>query len=893
MKKAVYLVDGYGLIYRSYFALLKKPLYSPEGRNTSAVYGFFRALLQLIRLRCPSYLAVVMDSVTPTFRHVQYPEYKANREETPQDLRSQIPVIENILDSLGVAFLRINGFEADDVIASIAAECRNEGDICYILSNDKDILQLVDDSVMVLNQEKSLGGFSECRRDDVFAQRGVYPEQIIDYLALKGDQSDNVPGVAGIGEKTAVKLLSEHGNIESIYENLEKIKSEGLKKKLVEGKQNAELSRGLVSLRTNVPLAGGIEELRLAVLNTKKAIPLFLREGMKNIVGELGGDVKEELKLDTVQFGNYELVTDVNKFNQWIDRAIAKQEFAFDIETDNLDEMTALPIGFSLSLEKGRACYIPLRAKDTECIKAEILRKGLTCLLNDPRSKLIGQNIKYDYKVLKNWGIGISNMYFDTMIAAWVLDSDLSSYGLNNLAERFLRYRTIHYDEVAGENTLAEVNVERVTDYAAEDADITLRLYHEFSKKLKDESLDRVFFDVEMPLIEVLAEMELTGIRILPEELREYERQIEMNLHTLEEQIFILCGTEFNINSTKQLQAILFDRLGLEPVKKTKTGYSTDTWVLQALANKHDVPKLVLKHRTLSKLKSTYIVTLPLQISPKTGRLHTHFIQTGTSTGRLSSKNPNLQNIPVREEEGRRIRNAFVPRPGSVLLSADYSQIELAILAHLSQDQMLLNAFREGRDIHNQTAALIFGIPGHQVSSEQRRVGKTINFGVIYGMSSFRLSRDLNIGRDDANRFIETYFRRYWGVDGYIKQTTEQAEENGWVETISGRKRRIRSLKSANKTEKMAASRIAVNSPIQGSAADIVKMAMIKVVRRLEEKKLHARLLLQVHDELIFEIPKQERAAATDQIKRCMEEVVSFDIPLRVKISVGDSWGAL
>ena len=515
--------------------------------------------------------------------------------------------------------------------------------------------------------------------------------------------------------------------------------------------------------------------------------------------------------------------------------------------------------------------------------------------MQDPKAKLVGQNCKFDYKILTRWGIKPTNIFFDTMIAAWVLDSTRSSYGLDSLAETHLHYRTMHYDEVTGGKSLVDLDIRTVTDYSGEDADITFRLFTKLSDLL-DGPLRKLFYTVEMPLVAILADMELAGIVIQTEKLLTYGQEIEVLLKDIEGKIFSLCGKMFNINSTKQLQEILFVDLDLEPVKKTKTGFSTDTWVLETLAGQHAVPKLVLRHRTLTKLKSTYVSSLPQLVSPTTGRLHTHFIQTGTATGRLSSKKPNLQNIPVREEEGRRIRNAFVPIQGFVFLSADYSQIELAILTYLSQDSILLRAFQEGRDIHNQTASLIFQVPEDAVTPVQRRIGKTINFGVIYGMSAFRLARDLEISRSLANSFIETYFQRYAGVDTYIKKVSESAMERGWVETIMGRRRSLPGINSNNRTVKMAAARVAVNTPIQGSAADIVKIAMIRVTHRLQNEGYRTKLLLQVHDELIFEVPEEELAHVTPLIKDTMEHAIAHDIPdipLKVRIVSGESWGVL
>lgn len=897
MKEPLYLVDGYSLIYRSYFAFIKRPLVNPQGENSSAVFGFFRSLFQLLKARSPAYLAVVMDSHTPTFRHQRYAEYKANREKAPEDLHDQVPVIEEILSALGVAHLRRDGYEADDVMATLAARCRKEGRPCFILSGDKDILQLVGEGVCVIQPPKGAEEFAVLDREEVFQSRGIYPEQVIDYLALTGDSSDNVPGVAGVGEKTALKLLAQYPSLEEIYRKIESVEPEGLRRKLAADRENAYLSRELVTLRADVPLEQEPESLRLAALNAQDAIPLFARQGMASLVRELGGEPEQEAAVRQITPGCYETVLDEKGLEAWIEEARRAGTFAFDTETDGLDPLRAHPVGFSLATAKGRACYIPVKAADVAPLALPVVLKRLEGLLADPQLTLVGQNIKFDYKVMASCGVRMRTRFFDTMVAAWLMDSERSSYGLDSLALNCLKYKTIHYEEVVGKDpqrTLADVEAAKATDYSGEDADIAYQLYQLFHPSLGELGLEKVFYELEMPLVAILSEMEITGIRLDTQELERYGRELERQLQELEKEIFALCGHPFNIRSTKELQVILFEELGLKPLKKTKTGQSTDNFVLIELARDGEkVPELVLDHRLLSKLKSTYVDTLPQLLNPETGRLHTNYIQTGAATGRLASKDPNLQNIPVREESGRRIRAAFVPEPGYLFMSADYAQIELVILAHLSGDPMLLEAFRQGKDIHRQTAALLFGIEEEQVSPEQRRIGKTINFGVIYGMSAFRLARDMRIGRREADSFIETYFQRYAGVDRFIRQTVRDAEKKGYVETLMGRRRPVPQVNSRNRTEKMAAERVAVNSPIQGSAADIVKKAMIDVTRALAARKIKARLLLQVHDELIFEVPEGEAKAAQPVIRKAMEAAVKLSAPLRVSVETSRTWGEI
>ncbi len=901
MSVPLYLVDGYSIIYRSYFAFLKNPLRSPDGRNTSAIFGFFRFLFQLNRVIGQGRVIVTLDPKTPTFRHKLYPEYKANRESAPQDLHDQVPVIEKLLELLGVPCISSDGFEADDVIATLADIYRKDETPCYVLSGDKDLLQLVGGSVRILHPGKGAEGFSEWGRDEVYENRGVYPEQVKDYLALTGDSSDNVPGVAGVGEKTAIKLLEQFGDLDSIYERLDKITSESQRKKLEAGKESAYLSRNLVELRRDAPLDE--RKLEPGEPQIDKAIEAFHREGIRSFDGELGMETGEERpkdgkELKRIRPGQYECILDKNELEKWIQKARSAGVFAFDCETNNIDEMLAEPLGLSLSTARGEACYVPIKARimpaGKRCIEESFIKEKIAALLTDPKVRVVGQNIKYDYKVFKRWGIEIENIYFDTMIAAWILDTTRSSYGMDRLARDLLGYVTIHYEDLIEKKsglTLADVEVDRVTDYAAEDADITFQLYEVLNEELKRNKLDRVFFDLEMPNVKVLAEMELAGIRVLPQKLANLSLKFEKELAEVEEEIFREVGKEFNIGSTKQLQDILFIERKLKPIKKTKTGWSTDSQVLEILAAEDPVCANILKHRNASKLKSTYVDALPQLINPTTGRLHTHYAQTGSATGRLSSQDPNLQNIPIREAAGRQIRDAFVASPGFTFVSADYSQIELVVLAELSEDPILQEAFKTGKDIHNQTASLLFGADQDQVTAEMRRIGKTVNFGVIYGMSAFRMSRDLKIPRKDAETFIQTYFQRYSGVDAFIKRTIKEAEESGYVQTMDGRRRYLPRINSRNKTEKRAEERIAVNTPIQGSAADIIKRAMIQIAEKL--KGLKSRLLLQIHDELLFEVAEDEIETTKELVKETMETAMPLKLPLRVQLDEGSSWGAL
>jgi DNA polymerase I len=907
MSGGLYLLDGYSIIYRGYFAFLRRPLLSPAGRNVSSVFVFFRTLRQLVREREPGAIAVAMDSRVPTFRHARYPAYKANREKAPEDLHAQVPVIEEILAALGVPCVRADGFEADDVIATLAERCRASARPCWILSGDKDILQLIGGNVRLLAQEKGSSALEEYTPERVRELRGLPPERIVDWLALAGDSSDNVPGVAGIGDKTAVKLLAQFAGLDDLYERLGEVTPEGVRRKLEAGRADAMLSRELVTLRRDVPGLPDLSALAFSGLDAAAAIPLFEREGMHSIAEELGGPSRRAAATDPAPApaeaapsaaastapGTYPYVTDLAELDRRIAAARAAGVYAFDVETDGIDEMRAVPLGFSFASAPGTACYVPIRAVGIDCLPGEVVKERLRGLLEDRSVRLVGQNVKYDAKVMRRWGVRFANVHADTMLAAWLLEPDQGTYGLDRLAAQHLGYRTLPYDEVVPKGaTLADVPAGQAADYSGEDADLTLRLHGVLAPLLSRAGLAPVLHDIEMPLVEVLTDMELAGIRVLPTELAAYSAELEMKLASLEEEIYALAGRRFNINSTRQLQEILFTWRKLEPVRRTRTGFSVDMDVLETLAAQDPVPERILAHRKLSKLKSTYVDSLPRLVNEETGRVHTHYVQTGAATGRLSSKDPNLQNIPVREEEGRRIRRAFVPAPGSVFVSADYAQVELAILAHLSGDPVLLGAFRAGKDVHRQTASLIFGVAEDAVTPDMRRIGKTINFGVIYGMSAFGLAQSLKIGRAEADRFIRTYFERLAGVDRWLKDTVKSGTEKGWVETLFGRRRPVPALRSSNRTERMAAERVAVNSPIQGTAADLIKVAMVRLARRLADERLPARLLLSVHDEIVLETEEDAADRVAAAAKETMERVTEHPIPLSVTVETGDSWGA-
>lgn len=931
MKKPVYILDAYGLIYRSYFAFIGKPLTNQDGKNISAIFGFFRNLHTLFKQYSPEIFVAAFDSRTPTFRHELYDEYKANRQKTPDDLYAQIPIIEEILTALGVSLVRQDGFEADDIIASIAIRCKAEDRPCIIISSDKDLMQLVGGPVSILKTGKN-GGWDAIDSEGVRTEWGVGPDLMLDLLSLTGDASDNIPGVKGIGDKTAIKLLAEYGSLDGIYEHAHELKG-AVGAKIIEGKEIAYFSKKLIALCEDVPLDADLESYSCATPDRIAASRLLMREGIPSIArlyssdsvadekqrmpaskknvtasheksdgNNLTAPLSNELPTtDLIQnSGDYRAVTEITELRAIIDAALAQKFVALDCETTGLDILNDSLVGFSLSLKAGEAVYIPIKGPapelgedahplmDPNLAGAELIR-----LFADPNLLLITHNGKFDYQILKRQGYidHFKCHIFDTMIAAWILDPDWGSFGLESLSASQLGLKTISFADVVPKGkTFADVPINEAVQYAAEDADLTFRLYERFAPKLEDHALSQLFTELEMPLIPILGDMEIAGIRLQKEELAVFSLELSEEIHRTEKEIFEIVGHEFNIASPKQLQEVLFVERKLSPGKKTKTGFSTDTSVLEDLASEDIIPGKILDYRGLAKLKSTYVDALPA-LADSAGRVHTSFIQTGTATGRLSSREPNLQNIPVRDDNGRRIRTAFRAADGFELISADYSQIELVILAHLSKDPNLAEAFRTGVDVHKRTAALIFGVAEDSVTADMRRVAKTINFGVMYGMSAFRLANELRIPRGQAAGFINAYFATYSGVATFIAETKETAKTNGYVETIMGRRRYIRAIHSANKMEQSGAERIAVNTPIQGSAADIVKAAMIRVERALRQAKLQTRLLLQVHDELILEAPVSEVSEVRALVKKEMEAVIDLTIPLRVSVESGPSWG--
>lgn len=917
MKKPLYIIDSFALIFRAYFAFAGRPLTSPDGRNIGAFFGFFKMIFSLIREKKIEHLVLAFDSKTPTFRHEIFPAYKENREAAPQDLLDQLPLIEKAVTHLGFPMVQQDGLEADDLIAALARKCREEDRECFIISGDKDLMQLVGGPVRMLRPDKS-GGFAEYGPEEVFADKGVHPHQILDFLSLLGDASDNIPGVKGIGEKTAAKLLGEFGTLDHLYEKLDSLSSASQRSKLEEGRESAYLSRQLASLRDDSELTLEDGDTLLSWNEAEKAREMFKSLGAKSLVTELEvlapgsgknspskpaqaetqGDLfgeEDPPQKPQGKKGTYRAAATREDIGQIVREARKAGLVAVDLETDSLDPWTARIVGVSLSWEEGMGWYIPFLCPESLPWTPQEALDMVRPLLEDGKVRISGQNFKFDWKVLKAQGVEVPEIWFDTMIAAFILDASSGTYNLEFLARSWLNYpEPIPFTALVPKGkTFADVPLVQATEYAGEDADLTFRLTVLFEEKLRKAGLEDLFFQVDMPVMNLLCRMEWEGIGLNPGELEVYSRELEEKIKMVEQEVFGLVGHSFNLSSPKQLAEVLFTERQLPVVRKTKTGISTDSDVLQELADQDPVPKLVLQYRLYTKLKSTYVDTLPLLVNPKTHRIHTQFIPTGAATGRLASKDPNLQNIPIKDEEGRRIRRAFVPRKGWKFVSADYSQIELVLLAHLSGDVNLCQAFREGQDIHRRTASIIFGVPEAEVQASQRRAAKAVNFGIMYGMSAFRLAGELGIPRAQADSFIKTYFQEFSGIRDFVDRCVREAETSGFSRTLLGRQRPIAAINSRNKTEKMAAERVAVNSPIQGSAADLIKVAMVRVGRRLKAENLQTRLLLQVHDELLLEVPEGEIDLVRSLLREEMEGAAQLSIPLRTSVETADTWGDL
>ena len=941
----LFLLDAYALIYRAYYALIKNPRINSKGFNTSAILGFVNTLEDVLKKENPTHIGVAFDPSGPTFRHEAYEQYKAQREETPEVIRLSVPIIKDIIRAYRIPILEVPGYEADDVIGTLATEAGKRGITTYMMTPDKDYGQLVSENVFMYRPKYGDKEFEVMGIEQVKAKFDIEsPLQVIDMLGLMGDSSDNIPGCPGVGEKTAQKLIAQFGSIENLLANTDQLKG-ALKTKVETNKELITFSKFLATIKTDVPIELNLHELKREtpdeealrkifeemefrtlterVFNREKtASPteapapkkgsgqLSLFGGMEpasapkkaNSQANLFGEFTDEgqgnaefsglASLKTITF-DYQLIDNEEKRSEFLQNIKTKEIFSLDTETTGTDPITAELVGMSFSFAKNQAFYVPVPADRQE---AEKIVNEFKEVLENPTTLKVGQNIKYDMTVLSNYGVEVQGPMFDTMIAHYVLQPELR-HNMDYLAEIYLHYQTIHIEELIGskgknQGNMRDLSPEAVCNYACEDADITLQLKEVLEKELKENGADRLFYDIEMPLVPVLAYMERNGVCVDTEALKETSRHFTARMKQIEEEVHQMAGMEFNISSPKQVGEVLFDKLKItDKAKKTKTGqYVTSEEVLESLKNKHQIVEKILDYRGLKKLLSTYIDALPKLINPRTGKIHTSFNQTVTATGRLSSSNPNLQNIPIRNEDGKEIRKAFIPEEGCEFFSADYSQIELRIMAHLSGDKNMIEAFQEGDDIHASTASKVYKIGIDEVTREQRSKAKTANFGIIYGISVFGLSERMNVPRSEAKELIEGYFQTYPQVKEYMDMSIAKARENGYIETIFGRKRFLPDISSHNAVVRGYAERNAINAPIQGSAADIIKVAMINIYRRFKDEDIRSKMILQVHDELNFSVYPEEKEKVQRIVIEEMEKAYAMQVPLRADCGWGKNW---
>ncbi len=928
-RERLFLLDGMALAYRAYFSFMSRPLINSRGENTSAIYGFVTTLMKILGDERPEHIAVVFDTKQPTFRHIMYEQYKATRQKMPEDLAAQIDTLKEVVGAFNVPIVEVPGFEADDVIGTLATTASAEGITSYLVTGDKDFMQLISPSIRMLKPGKRGDDWETLDERHVREKFGVAPERVVDVLAIIGDTSDNVPGVSGIGEKTAIPLVQKFGSLENIYKNIERIPQQGVRQKLEDQRDQAFLSKKLVTIDIHVPLSIDLHHLSAREKDVPKLRSLFAHLEFKSLLARLepGGQPAQVAAAE----GLANISTDKHTYHcvqsrrelESLGKALATaKEISFDTETTSRDPLQAEIVGLSFAISPREAWYVPVSSPSapkgpaddlfagsaggglgTGATKADRQASGLPLadvlkvvakVLRDPNIGKVGQNIKYDALVLASHGVDIRGISFDTMVANYVLRPD-AQHNLDALAKEHLGYEMISYDELTGtgknRKELRDVPVEQVADYSAQDADITLRLSEILRKKLDAEHLERLYNDIELPLIEVLMHMEFQGVKLDVGYLQEFSKELDRTLQSITREIYGLAGEEFNINSTQQLSAILFKKLKLSVVRKTKTGFSTDVGVLETIRHEHPIVERLLDYRQIQKLKSTYVDALPALILPRTGRVHTSFNQTVALTGRLSSSDPNLQNIPIRTELGQRIRQAFVPgEQGMVILSADYSQIELRIMAHISGDEGLREAFEADEDIHTTTAARVFSVPPSEVTREMRRRAKEINFGIMYGIGPFGLSSRLDISQAEAKEIIARYFERFPNVNQYISDTIATARQTGYVSTLLGRRRYLPDIKSKNFSVRANAERQAINMPIQGTAADMIKLAMIRIHDGLSKKRWRAAMLLQVHDELVFDVAREDVEKVRPFIIQNMRDALPLDVPVKVEVGTGSNW---
>ncbi len=922
----LFLIDAYALIYRSYYAFLKNPRINSKGMNTSAIFGFINSLEDVLKRENPTHIAVAFDPKGPTFRHEAYELYKAQREETPEVIRQSVPIIKDIIEAYNIPILEVPRFEADDVIGTVSKQAEKEGFEVYMMTPDKDYGQLVSEHIFMY-RPKFGGDYEVMGVKEVLNKYSLTSvDQVIDLLGLMGDSSDNIPGCPGVGEKTAQKLLEEYGSIENLLENTDKLKG-ALQKRVTENAEQIRFSKFLATIKTDVPIQFDAAKCVREKPNETRLTEIYTELEFRTFINKMTGEEKKSapapqkvVAKGPVQGNLFDLfateepsvpkystlanlktilhvykTVDTEEEMAKLGRFLADQDFfAFDTETDGIDPLTAGLVGMSFAVKENEAWYVPVPADKEEATKVVA---HFSPALQNRKSQKIGQNIKFDIIVLRKYGVRVAGPLFDTMIAHYLLNPELR-HGMDYLAETYLKYKPVPISQLIGpkgKNQLCmrDVPLAQIAEYAAEDADVTLKLKNFFAPELKKAGIESLFFDIEMPLIYVLVEMEVTGVKLDTVALKQSSEELTAALNNLEKEIYELAGVKFNINSSKQVGEVLFEHLKIEEkAKKTKTGsYSTSEDILEKMRSKHPVVGKLLEYRGLKKLLSTYIDALPELINPETGKVHTSFNQTVTATGRLSSTNPNLQNIPIRDELGREIRKAFIPdNEDCTFFSADYSQIELRIMAHLSQDEHMIEAFRSGADIHSATAAKIYGIPVEEVTGDMRRKAKTANFGIIYGISIFGLAERLNIPRAESKELIEGYFKSYPGVRDYMDESIRIAKEKGYVETIFKRKRYLPDINSHNAIVRGYAERNAINAPIQGSAADIIKVAMVRIYNRFEEEGLKSKMILQVHDELNFNVCQDEQEKVRQIVLEEMENAIQLQVPLIADCGEGKNW---
>ncbi|MBS1551670.1 MAG: DNA polymerase I [Bacteroidetes bacterium] len=952
MPEKLFLLDAMAMIYRAYFAMISSPLINSKGKNTSAVYGFVNSMVKLIEDEKPDHIAVCFDTASPTFRHKAFPKYKAQRQEIPTDMPWQIDRVKEIVKAFNIPMIELDGYEADDIIGTLVRQAEKENVISYMVTPDKDYMQLVTDKIFMYkpsrNQYGSRTDNEIIGKEEVKLKFGVYPEKVVQVLGLMGDTSDNIPGIKGVGEKTASSLIQEFGSIKNLYDNIDKISKPKLKENIITYKDDALLSEMLATIKTDVPLHINFHNLNRSAPDTDKLLPLLEEMEFKSLAKKFSGagnsavteKPKKELAIKGVKVTdikvdipehkakiltindvnhNYIVIKNEKDLKELVKKLSAQPMVCFDTETDALDAMNCNLVGMSFSYTEKEAYYVPVSGKlslkkgkkeeqslfDTETksgrddseagINVRTAVELIKPVLENKKIKFIGQNIKFDYLVMKNYGIEMPGIYFDTLVGSYILQQD-GAHTMDALSEKYLNYKPISIKELIGKGkdqiTMDKVDIDKAGEYAAEDADITLQLFHRIKYELGKVNLLKLCNEIEFPLIKVLSEMEFEGFKVDEKILGELNKQTEKLILEYESKIYESAGEKFNINSTQQLAEILFKKLNLTPSRKTKTGFSTDVKVLEELKYQHEIAMQLVDYRTLTKLKSTYLDGLKKAINPRTLRVHTVFNQVAAATGRISSNDPNLQNIPIRTDVGRSLRKAFIPRDKNYcILSADYSQIELRIMAHFANDENMINAFKRNHDIHTETSMRIFNLHSKSdVTPGMRRKAKEVNFGIIYGIGAFGLANRLEIKNSEAKDIIERYFREYPNVRDYMERTKKFAHENKYVETLLGRRRYLSQINNQNAAARAEDERAAINMPIQGTAADMIKIAMVNIFNEFVKNKLESKMLLQVHDELVFEVKKSELDKVKKIVTDKMKNAIKLNVPIEVEVGAGDSW---